>query len=86
MAGETIAENHHYYDQHPVIQVHVRGRLASIVSSNEEVYGRRLKPGEVIEADDVYDSTSGQWEKAPCPGLVLQEGNETVWVRPSGTT
>ncbi len=53
-----------------------------VTAENKMIYGRRLKPGEVIEPDDVYDATSGQWEKAPCPGLTLGEGNATVWVRP----
>lgn len=46
------------------------------------VFGRRLHAGEVFQADDVYDSTDGTWRIAPCPGLVLQEGCETYWVRP----
>jgi len=48
----------------------------------EVVIGIRLRAGDTIQEDDVYDSTSGRWEKAPCPGLVLQEGCKTYWVRP----
>lgn len=47
------------------------------------IQGRKLNPGEIIRADDVYDSTSGRWEKAPCPGIVLQDGYAAIWVRPS---
>lgn len=53
------------------------------------IEGRRLTPGEIIQANDVYDSTSGKWEKSPCPGLILQkgqEGYEVIWVRPSAQT
>lgn len=47
--------------------------------------GRRLQPGETIHEDDVYASSSGRWEKAPCSGLVLQEGCDTYWVRSAFT-
>ena len=49
---------------------------------HDVVFGRRLVPGDVIQKDDVYESTTGKWEKAPCPGVVLEAGVETVWVRP----
>lgn len=49
------------------------------------VYGEKLRAGDTIQSDDVYDSTSGNWEKAPCPGVILQEGCNTYWVRPSPT-
>lgn len=51
------------------------------MKQNRGVYGKRLKAGAIIQPDDVYDSTSGKWEKAPCPGVVLQEGCQTYWVR-----
>lgn len=50
------------------------------------VEGRRLNPGEIIQANDVYDSTSGRWENAPCSGIILQQGCETIWVRPTSKT
>ncbi|MEK7498383.1 MAG: hypothetical protein AAB611_00810 [Patescibacteria group bacterium] len=53
-----------------------------VTAQNKMIYGRRLKPGEIIEPDDVYDSASGLWERAPCPGLTLGEGDSVVWVRP----
>jgi hypothetical protein len=51
------------------------------------VYGRELVNGDVLQKDDVYNSTSGRWDKCPCPGLTLQgfdEGanNPVIWVRP----
>lgn len=50
------------------------------------VYGYRLGGGDVIEATDVYSSSNGKWEAAPCPGVKLSEGMElsdiAVWVRP----
>ena len=49
---------------------------------SQVVYGERLKAGEVIQPNDVYDATSGKWEEAPFfSGMVLQEGCQTYWVR-----
>lgn len=62
------------------IEAHAHPRNPSQV-----VFGYRLQPGEIIRRDDVYDSTSGTWEKAPCPGLTLGEGNATIWVRTQAT-
>lgn len=47
----------------------------------QTVLGERLLPGDIIQAEDVYDSTCGKWIKSPCPGLMLQEGCTTYWVR-----
>ncbi|MBI2109278.1 MAG: hypothetical protein HYT93_03840 [Parcubacteria group bacterium] len=47
------------------------------------IYGYRLEPGDIIMKNDVYDSTTGFWEKAPCPGLTISEKCRTVWVRPT---
>lgn len=36
---------------------------------------------------DRYASTDGSWQECPCPGLCIQPGCETLWVRtidPSG--
>lgn len=49
---------------------------------NRAVFGRQLETGDVLEEDDVYDSSNGSWERCTCPGLTLQEGTATVWVRP----
>lgn len=47
------------------------------------IFGRELETGDVLEATDVYDSTSGTWEPCPCPGLTIQAArNGTVWIRP----
>lgn len=46
------------------------------------VYGYKLVAGDVIQETDVYDSTAGDWQPAPCPGLMLQEGAGAVFVRP----
>jgi hypothetical protein len=59
------------------------------VSSRQVVpyvpYGlyRRIKPGETLEATDVYKSSNGHYELCPCPGLVLQDGVLTEWYRPN---
>lgn len=48
----------------------------------DAVYGIILGAGDVIQPGDVYESTSGRWEKAPCPGCAIQEGCQVRWVRP----
>ena len=45
-------------------------------------FGVVLKPGDKLEATDVYDSTTGQWSACPCPGLTVQEGIAAIWIRP----
>lgn len=57
--------------------------------SGLKVYGELLKPGDKIEPNDMYSSTNGRWEKAPCPGLGLCVVAPTptgvlpvIWVRP----
>lgn len=47
------------------------------------VYGQRLGAGTIIQADDLYDSTTGAWEpNAQCIGRPVPEGEHVVWVRP----
>ena len=70
------------------VKMHVNKFAAKVLESSGRwpggqcVWGQALSPGDVISGDDVYESTSGNWEPAPCPGLKLQEGCATVWVRP----
>lgn len=45
------------------------------------VFGRQLEEGDVLEADDVYDSTGRRWEPCPCPGLPIGPGGNAIWVR-----
>lgn len=59
------------------VDIHIHPR------SGHYVFGEKLPAGTVLEATDLYDSSSGRWEPCPCPGLVLQEGVATTWVRPS---
>lgn len=53
------------------------------IATRASVNGEILKPGAVLRATDVYSSTTGKWELCPCPGAVLPEGLEVVWVRPN---
>ena len=46
------------------------------------IFGLKLEAGDVLEQDDVYDSSNGLWERCTCPGLKLGEGTATVWIRP----
>lgn len=47
------------------------------------LFGHRLEAGDKLEATDMYDSTGGDWQPCPMPGLTLQAGNAAVWVRPA---
>lgn len=51
------------------------------MNPSQIVFGRRLHAGETIQVGDVYDSTSGKWEKALCSGSILRKGCATYWVR-----
>jgi hypothetical protein len=50
--------------------------------SSTPQYGVVLKPGDKLEATDVYDSTTGRWSPCPCPGLTVPGGGATIWIRP----
>jgi len=47
------------------------------------VYGHRLEAGDELKEGDLYDSTGGDWQPCPCPGLTLQAGSVAVWIRPT---
>ena len=55
-------------------------------SPNRTAFGRQLEAGDVLEPDDLYESTSGSWERCPCPGLTLSGpitiASAPIWVRP----
>jgi len=46
------------------------------------VYGTRLAPGTVLEPNDLYDSTTGIWDKCMCVGTKVPDRDDVVWVRP----
>lgn len=56
--------------------------IAHPVPRAEVIRGIPLVAGDVIEATDVYAASDGTWKPAPCPGCVLGQGLEVVWVRP----
>lgn len=56
--------------------------LLYISPVGKPIFGRKLEPGDVIQENDVYATSSGGWEKAPCPGVILQSGS-TTWIRPT---
>lgn len=47
----------------------------------QQIFGHQLEAGDLLEQGDVYDSSNGYWERCPCPGLTLQGGIATVWIR-----
>lgn len=50
---------------------------------HDQLYGRRLVDGDVLEANDAYTSSNGFWEKCTCPGVPLQgTSDDPIWVRP----
>ncbi len=48
------------------------------------VVGYELETGDILQQNDVYNSSSGKWEKCPCPGLMIQieRDSSVIWVRP----
>ena len=53
------------------------------VSPHRLVFGSLIEAGDILEATDVYDSTSNKWERCPCPGIILEVASDHVrWVRP----
>ena len=50
--------------------------------SSKRILGLILKEGELIKNTDVYASTTGNWDQAPCPGLTLGQ-TDVIWVRPN---
>jgi hypothetical protein len=50
---------------------------------SKTVIGKRLESGDILEDGDVYDSTSGNWERQPIlTGTRLRSGFAAYWVRP----
>jgi len=66
-----------------MVEIHIHPMVK--VRRDQVIFGRRLRAGETIQEGDVYDSTTGKWEKAPCPGLVIAGGCTTYWVRPESS-
>ncbi len=58
---------------HDQIHTHPISRIA--------VYGRKLRPGEVVWDEDVYDSSDGTWRPCPNPGGPIIEGDHVIWIR-----
>lgn len=51
----------------------------------QSVYGKQLDPGDILQETDLFESSKGNWETCPCPGLRLQDGVDVVWIRPEST-
>ncbi len=56
---------------------------AHIHQPREGIFGMRLAPGAILRNYDLYLSTTGRWDRCPCPGVVL-ENTEVIWIRPGG--
>jgi hypothetical protein len=54
------------------------------LNAMERVSGRTLQPGEVLQEDDVYDSTTGKWEPVPNAfvGNIVGEKHGAMLIRP----
>ncbi len=52
------------------------------MNPDQLVFGERLNVGDVIQPNDVYDSTTGKWEKTPLSGVPVRQGVTTYFVRP----
>lgn len=42
-----------------------------------------LLPGDRVQAGDLFGNSAGKWEVCLHPGIVLQPGVQTVWLRPA---
>lgn len=53
-------------------------------NSGAEIHGTLLDPATSprLQATDLYASTNGTWQQCPTPGLCLEPGCATLWVRP----
>ncbi len=47
------------------------------------VVGFKLEHGDTTQENDVYESTSGRWEKIPNPGITLGQSHGATIIRPS---
>ena len=52
---------------------------------HDKIFGHLLEPGDVIEHDDLYDSTTGHWWRSTVAGCTLGAGSAATWVRPAPT-
>ncbi len=59
----------------PKLHVHPENMTARI-------YGAQLETGDIVQADDLYNSSGGNWQSCPCPGLTITMGVSVIWVRP----
>lgn len=53
--------------------------------SLSSIFGVRIMPGMKLAENDVCASPNGRWEKCTHPGMVLEEGDTSLWVRPRDT-
>lgn len=51
------------------------------IGMSTRIWGHQLETGDILEATDVYNATSGHWGECPCPGLPIVEGPHVIWIR-----
>ncbi len=56
-------------------------KLHRTENCSEPIFGYKLEAGDVLEENDMYDSTTGKWEKALFPGATIPKGLSATWVR-----
>ncbi len=46
-------------------------KIETIYVNGDRISVQLLGPGDILEATDLYDSSSGKFQPCPCPGLQL---------------
>lgn len=73
--------------EQPVVDLenHYAAGVPAIHLRKPRITGYLLRPDDIVEASDYYESTSGNWELCPCAGVRLAGHVTQVgarWVRP----
>lgn len=61
------------------VKVHIHPK------SGQELLGEQLIPGETIRDGDLYDATSGRWDRCPFVGNTVEEGSAAIIIRPASS-
>ena len=65
-----------------IIDASIIAKIEHPIAIRATIVGEIIKPGTRLLPTDVYASTTGKWEYCPCPGALLPEGLDVIWVRP----
>lgn len=60
-------------------------KLHTTKHCSSPVFGYLLEEGDILQENDLYDSTAGNWSQCMAPGARISSGFSAVWVRPKTT-